>query len=127
MRSRSTGLALPVRTELNSWLVDSTVLAMRSVASFRRSSINSAMVFAGFAWTGPPPGASWLLTPLASDSRGHQGAHALAADYPGDVALVVHVEDVERQAVFHAQSQRGGVHDAPAALDRRPDVDQGDE
>ena len=48
-------------------------------------------------------------------SVAHHRPHALAAHYPVDIALVVHVEDVDRQVVVHAQRQRRRVHHAPAA------------
>src|ERR687886_351254 len=93
MRSSSAGLARPVRTEPNSWRIESTDLSMRSRASCGSSSI-SAM------------------------SAAHQRAHSFAANYPIDVALVIHVEHVQRQLVLHAEGQRGGVHHAQLALDR---------
>src|SRR3954454_10961128 len=92
MRSSSDGEARPVRTELNSPCVASTDLLMRSRASARSSSISSLI--------------------------GHQGPDALAGHYPLDVALVVHVEDVDREVVLHAQRQRREVHDAQALLER---------
>src|SRR4051794_25149713 len=94
MRSSSAGLARPVRTEPNSLLVDWTDFPMRSLASTRSSFVISLM------------------------SGLDQGAYALAADYPVDVVLVVHVEDVERDPVLHAQGQRREVHDAQAPLQR---------
>src|SRR5919199_4645455 len=60
-------------------------------------------------------------------SGGDQRAYALAGHYPVDVALVVHVEDIERDAALHAQRERGEVHDPQAALERlhvRDRVDQ---
>src|SRR5919199_1773949 len=51
-------------------------------------------------------------------SGGDQRAYALAAHYPVDVALVVHVEDVERDAALHAQRQGREVHDPQPALER---------
>src|SRR4051794_31802316 len=95
MRSRSAGLARPVRTEPNSLFVDWTDLCMRSLASARSSSVISLMC-----------------------SGGDQRAYALAAHYPVDVVLVVHVEDVERHPVLHAEGERGEVHDAQPALER---------
>src|SRR3954469_535839 len=94
MRSSSAGLARPVRTEPNSPFVACTDLPMRSLASARSSFVISLM------------------------SGRDQRAYALAAHYPVDVALVVHVEDVERDAALHAQRQRGEVHDAQPALER---------
>src|SRR3954469_19688551 len=90
MRSSSEGDARPVLTELNSPCVASTDLAMRSRASARSSSMSSLI--------------------------GHEGSHPFAGHYPLDVALVVHVEDVDRQVVLHAQRQGGEVHDAQALL-----------
>src|SRR3954465_13835435 len=104
MRSSSAGLARPVRTEPNSPFVDWTDLCMRSLASARSSFVISDM-----------------------GSGGDQRAYALARHYPVDVALVVHVEDVERDATLHAQGERREVHDAQAALERlhvRDRVDQ---
>src|SRR5919206_4768865 len=95
MRSSSAGLARPVRTEPNSWFVACTDLCMRSLASARSSFVISDM-----------------------GSGCDQRAYALAAHYPVDVALVVHVEDVERDPVLHAQRERGEVHDPKAALER---------
>src|SRR3954469_7126130 len=96
MRSSSAGLARPVRTEPNSLFVDWTDLCMRSLASARSSFVISDM----------------------EGSGGDQRAYALAAHYPVDVALVVHVEDVERDAVLHAERERGEVHHAEPALER---------
>src|ERR687890_1049717 len=93
MRSSSAGLARPVRTEPNSWFVACTDLCMRSLASARSSSVNSLMCR-------------------------YEGPHAFAAHYPVDVPLVVHVEDVQRDAVLHAQRERGEVHDAQPPLER---------
>src|SRR3712207_9397787 len=53
--------------------------------------------------------------------------HALAAHYPVDVALVVHVEDVDRERVVHAERQRGRVHDVQTPLDRLAVGELGDE
>src|SRR5881275_3585902 len=92
MRSRSDGEARPVRTELNSPWVASTDLPIRSRASARSSSISSLI--------------------------GDPGPDPLAGHYPLDVALVVHVEDVDREVVLHAQRQRGEVHHAQAPLER---------
>src|SRR4051812_2842076 len=94
MRSSSAGLARPVRTEPNSVFVDWTDLCMRSLASARSSFV------------------------ISDISGGDQRSHALARHYPLDVALVVHVEDVERDAVLHAQRERREVHDPQAALER---------
>src|SRR3954465_7260285 len=102
MRSSSAGLARPVRTEPNSGFVDWTDFAMRSLASARSSSVISLMCRT-------------------------QGAHALAGHYPVDVALVVHVEHVERHAVLHAQRERSEVHDPQPALERLHVRDLGDE
>src|SRR3954462_2908051 len=104
MRSSSAGLARLVRTEPNAPFVDSTDLCMRSLASAR---------------------SSFFISELGSG--GDQRAYALARHYPVDVALVVHVEDVERDATLHAQGQRREVHDAQAPLERlhvRDRVDQ---
>src|SRR5438046_8578478 len=101
MRSSSEGDARPVRTELNSPCVASTDLPMRSRASARSSSISSLMT--------------------------HQGAHPFAGHYPLDVVLVVHVEDVDREVVLHAQRERGQVHHAQPALERLHVGDVGQE
>src|SRR3954452_21362566 len=93
MRSSSAGLARPVRTEPNSVFVDWTDLCMRSLASARSSFV------------------------ISDISGGDQRSHALARHYPLDVALVVHVEDVERDAALHAQRQRREVHDPQGALE----------
>src|SRR5919112_6062708 len=103
MRSSSAGLARPVRTEPNSPFVDWTDLCMRSLASARSSFVISDM------------------------SGGDQRAYALARHYPVDVALVVHVEDVQRDAALHAERQRREVHHPQPALERlhvRDRVDQ---
>src|SRR3954453_766560 len=91
MRSSRDGDARPVRTELNSPWVASTDLAMRSLASARSSSMSSLI--------------------------GHEGSDPFAGHYPLDVGLVVHVEDVDRQVVLHAQRQGGEVHHAQAFLE----------
>src|SRR3954453_22663235 len=96
MRSSSAGLARPVRTEPNSPFVACTDLPMRSLASARSSSVISLTVSSGL----------------------DQRAYPLAAHYPVDVALVAHVEDVERDPVLHAERERGEVHDAQPALER---------
>src|SRR4051812_25942976 len=103
MRSSSAGLARPVRTEPNSPFVDWTDLCMRSLASARSSFV------------------------ISDISGGDQRSHALAGHYPFDVALVVHVEDVERDAALHAQRQRREVHDPQAALERLHVRDRVDE
>ena len=59
-----------------------------------------------------------VLEDARRSSAPHHGPHALAAHYPVDVALVVHVEDVDRQVVVHAERQRGRVHHLQALLDR---------
>src|SRR4029078_687701 len=94
MRSRSAGLARPVRTEPNSPFVDWTDFPMRSLASARSAFVSSLM------------------------SGLDQGAYALAAHYPVDVVLVVHVEHVQRDAVLHAQRERREIHDTQAPLER---------
>src|SRR3954447_10582205 len=93
MRSRSAGLARPVRTEPNSVFVDWTDLCIRSSASARSSFV------------------------ISDISGGDQRSHALAGHYPVDVALVVHVEHVERDPALHAQRQGREVHDPQAALE----------
>src|SRR3954451_3894279 len=103
MRSRSAGLARPVRTEPNSVFVDWTDLCIRSSASARSSFV------------------------ISDISGGDQRSHALARHYPVDVALVVHVEDVERDAALHAQRQRREVHHPQAALQRLHVRDRVDE
>src|SRR3954454_3679 len=95
MRSSSAGLARPGRTDPNSPFVACTDLPMRSLASARSSFVIS-------------------LIRSGRDQR----AYALAAHYPVDVALVVHVEDVERDAVLHAERERGEVHHAQPPLER---------
>src|SRR4051812_462455 len=95
MRSSSAGLARPVRTDPNSPFVACTDLPMRSLASARSSFVIS-------------------LIRSGRDQR----AYALAAHYPVDVSLVVHVEDVERDAALHAERQRGEVHHAQPPLER---------
>ena len=95
MRSSSAGLARPVRTEAELVLGRlARTCAIRSPASASSSSIDVAH---GVATSVPT---------------------LLAGHYPVDVALVVHVEDVDRQPVLHAQRQRRGVHDAQPALQR---------
>src|SRR5580700_8293776 len=100
MRSSSAGLARPVRTVANSWWVDSTDFAMRSCASSSSPSISSSAMLA-----------------LSFGCR-YQRAHAHPGDYPRDARLVVHVEDIQRHPVLHAQRERGGIHHAQAALER---------
>src|SRR5437588_3568257 len=95
MRSSSAGLARPVRTVPNLCRIDSTDLPMRSRASASSTSISSDI-----------------------SAAAHQSPDSLAGHYPVDVLLVVHVEDVEREVILHAQGQRGGVHDAQLALER---------
>src|SRR5215212_5815196 len=108
MRSSRWVEARPVRTVVNSCVVDSTDLRMRSAASSSRSLTIPSSI--------PPP-----------DLAGYDGPDALAGHYPLDVALVVHVEDVDRQVVVHAESERGGVHHAEPALDRLAVRDLGEE
>src|SRR3954447_22649293 len=93
MRSSSAGLARPVRTEPNSVFVDWTDLCMRSSASARSSFVISVI------------------------SGRDQRSHALAGHYPVDVALVVHVEDVERDPALHAQRERREIHHAQFAAE----------
>src|SRR5215216_8202021 len=101
MRSSSAGLARPVRTEPNFARVASTDLSMCSFASASSSSIMALSL--------------------------HQGPHSLAGNYPIDVALGVHVEDVDRHVVVHAERERGRVHDLQAALERLAGGDLGQE
>src|ERR1700710_1703971 len=93
-RSSSAGLARPVRTELNSPLVASTDFFMRSSASASSSSISSLI------------------------SRHHHRSHLFAGHYPLDVALVVHVEDMQRHVVLGAERKRRVVHHAQTASQR---------
>src|SRR3981081_4030670 len=95
MRSSSAGLARPVRTVPNFCRIDSTAVSMVSLASASITSISSDI-----------------------SAAAHQSPHSLAGHYPVDVLLVVHVEDVEREVVLHAQRERGRVHHAQLALDR---------
>ncbi|HEX3237619.1 MAG TPA: hypothetical protein VHQ99_04345, partial [Gaiellaceae bacterium] len=83
-----------VRTEPNSAFVASTDLCMRSSASASSSSISSLI------------------------SRDHHRSHLFAGHYPLDVALVVHVEHVQRHMVLGAERKRRVVHDAQAASQR---------
>src|ERR1700726_5027921 len=99
MRSSRAGLARPVRTAANSCWVDSSDVLIRSRASSSRASIISAAIVA----------------PLLAM---YQGAHTSTRDYACDVGGVVHVEDVDRHAVLHAERKCGGVHHAQATLDR---------
>src|SRR3954466_1050658 len=103
MRSSSAGLARPGPPEPNSPFVAWTDLCMRSLASARSSFV------------------------ISDISGGDQGSHALAGHYSFDVALVVHVEDVERNPALHAQRQRREVHDPQAALERLHVRDRVDE
>jgi len=48
--------------------------------------------------------------------RRHDRADPLSADDALDVALVVEAEDVDRQAIVHAEGERCGVHDPETAL-----------
>src|SRR3954447_22764155 len=97
MRSSSAADARPVRTELNSWLIVSTVLSMRRVASW----ISSSIVIAS------PRGLG------GGDDR----ANALAVHDPADVAAR-ESEDVDRQSVVHAERERRRVHHPESPLDR---------
>src|SRR3954469_11479003 len=90
-----------VPAEPNSCWVASTDLPIRVRASASSSSISSLIA--------------------------HQCPHPLSGHYPLDVALVVHVEDVDREVVLHAQRQRGEVHHAQALLQRLHVGDGGDE
>src|SRR6201992_942337 len=99
MRSSSDGLARPVRTVENSCWADSTDLTIRSAASSSSSSITFSAIL------------------LSSRCR-YQGADALARDYPRQARVVVHVEDVQRHAVVHAERQCRGAHHTQATLDR---------
>src|SRR5215813_8738174 len=99
MRSSSAGLARPVRTEPNSPFVDCTDLPIRSLASARSSFVSS------------------LTAGDAFPSGFDQCAYALAAHYPVDVPLVVHVEDVDRDAVLPAERERREVHDPQLAVE----------
>src|SRR5580765_7654679 len=99
MRSSSAADARPVRTELNSWLIVSTVLSMRRVASWISSSIVIAI---------------WSLRGVGG---GDDRADALAVDDPADVAAR-ELEDVDRQAVVHAERESRRVHHPEPPLDR---------
>src|SRR4249920_2903235 len=111
MRSSRCGEARPVRTVANSPRLDYTDLVIRPLASSSSSSISS---------TGSRPR-------LSGRPVGDQGAYLLAGDDPIYVALVAHVEDVDRQVVVHAERERGRVHHLEAALDRLAVADRGDE
>src|ERR1700677_3653333 len=99
-RSSSDGLARPVRTLENSSWADSTDLAIRPRASSSSSSIRFSAAIA------------------ISLSCRNEGAHAHAGDYPREIALVVHVEHVQRHRVVHAQSEGRRVHHPQTLLDR---------
>ena len=93
-RSSSAGLARPVRTEPNSWFGRLDGL-LHALARVREE----------------------LVDHLAHQVV-HQRSDPLAGHYPVDVSLVVHVEDVDRHVVLHAERERGGVHHAQPALHR---------
>ena len=97
MRSSSAGLARPVRTEANSCVR-------------RLHALAHALAGVGEEFVGD------LAHGSLTQRRGDERPHPLAAHYPVDVALVVHVEDVERQPVLHAERERRGVHDVQPAL-----------
>src|SRR3954471_24576458 len=102
IRSSRCGEARPVRTVASSPRVESTDLAIRSLASTSSSSISST----GF------PSSS-----VGGGTR-DQRPHFFAANDPIYVALVAHVEDVDRQIVVHAEGERGRVHHLQTPLDR---------
>src|SRR5215510_15769664 len=113
IRSRSAGDARPVRMLLNSVWVASIDLSIRRLASARNSSIAAIPLL--------------LLPTLSLLVRGRDDrADALARRNPADVAFR-QLEDVDRQAVVHAERQRGGVHDLQPALDRLDVRELGDE
>src|SRR5271156_5504821 len=99
-RSRSDGLALPVRTVENSCWAASTDLTIRARASSSSSSIRFSAAIA------------------ISLSARNESAHAHAGDYPREIALVIHVEHVQRHAVVHTQGEGSGIHHTQALLDR---------
>src|SRR5207253_11493818 len=92
MRRLSTraGVARPVRRPRNSSLNTLTAFSMRSSASKRISSLLMG---------------TSLLT-------AHKGAERLAEDGSLDVALVLVVEDQDRQFRLAAHADGGDVHDA---------------
>src|ERR1700756_2505888 len=98
MRSSSDGLARPVRTVENSCCAASTDLCMRSLASSSSSSITFSAILLSFGGR-------------------YQRADAHARDYPRQARVVVHVEDVDRHAVVHAERERRGIHHAQPLLD----------
>src|SRR5690349_23028881 len=105
MRSRSAADARPVRTLLNSCLVDSIVLSMRRFASCKASSITVT--------------ARSLALPLLRSvrivvagrlphrrvrgvaARSNDRTDRLAPHDAADVGLVVDVEDADRHVVLH--------------------------
>src|ERR1700722_3299162 len=107
MRSSSDGLARPVRTELSSCAVASIDFCMRSRASSSSSSIRA---IAGKTWPsreqdnaseGSGAGASALL-----HGRRDERSDRFPGQYAADVVRVVDVEDMNRQAVLHAERER---------------------
>src|SRR5438876_10993300 len=97
MRSSSAADARPVRTELNSFTIVSTLLSIRRVPS----SISSSM----------------LIGSLRDLGGGDDRADPLSVDDPADVP-VGESEDVDRKPVVHAEGERGRVHHLEASLDR---------
>src|SRR3954449_2959525 len=100
IRSSRCGEARPVRTVASSPRLESTDLAIRSLASASSSSISS---------TGSVLSSSGFV--------GDERPNLLAADDPIYVLLVPHVEDVDGQVVIHAERERRRVHHPEAALD----------
>src|ERR671925_405337 len=98
MRSSSAAEARPVRTELNSFTIVSTLLSMRRTASWIRSSMIVV-----------------LIGSLRGLGGGDDRADALPLDDAADVA-VGEGEDVDRQAVVHAEGERGRVHHLEPSL-----------
>src|SRR6185312_487974 len=93
MRSSRCGLARPVRTVASSPRLDSTDLAMRSLASASSSSVIAT-----------------VSSSLGGGVARHQRADRLAADDPIYVQLVRHVEDIDGKVVVHAEAEGGRIH-----------------
>src|SRR5690606_14117141 len=109
-------LARPVRIAVNSSLVTSTDLLIRSSASFRMLGVSSL--------TDAPRSRGWS-SPLsrtvkcgwAGPSLRDDGADPVAAHGAGDVARLVEPEDHHLLGVVHAQAEGGGVHDLESLLE----------
>src|SRR5215469_11955910 len=101
------GWARPVLMPANSSFATETALSIFSSASKSVSSITSAPVLLAID---PCPARSHPLPAFWIPGAAHQCADLLTPDRPDNVAGLHQGENDDRQAVIHAQADRGGVH-----------------